>query len=262
MLKKLIRHKNITQNKKRKSTLLGALFLCFSFCYSNSLFDYSQQQDSIAQNLELSDTLSKSLVDSAILIVNEPQIEVDSLNEDLKNVKRSEKRRNDSVSIVYKEHSPKRAVLLSKVVPGMGQVYNKKYWKLPLFYGAGAVLYYYYDLNNDYYQRFRTSIFEYKENDSTEDINDGEMKDIAEKGGVTALEINRDNYRRNRDYNLIFFGMLYFANIVDAMVDAHMLYYDVSDNLSVQLTPDIQPIYHNKSIVTSSLGIGINFKLK
>ena len=266
-----------------KSILLGALFLCLSLCYAYSSTNSTASVDTLFNEKHLVDTNKLTTVDSTFLIVSDGDISVDTLSTDEISVKESQKIKKDSIHIIYRDHSPRRAVVYSMIVPGLGQIYNKKYWKLPLFYGLGTVVYYFWDQNNDYYNRlkdaYETTVNgkedytlavesgqidpnEISEQDYiTEQIGDAEMRLYYTIYGEESLALNRDYRRRNRDYNVIFFGLIYFANIVDAMVDAHMLYYDISDDLSVQITPDIQPLYNHHTF-SASYGLGISIRLK
>lgn len=157
----------------------------------------------------------------------------------------------DTVMVLKtREHKPRVAVISSAILPGAGQAYNRKYWKIPIIYGAGSVLYYFYDYNQKTYNRFREA---YNQKAAGEIPTDPDLQDLE----LSTLEFYRDNYRRNRDYNVIFMGLLYVANIVDAMVDAHMYKYDISRDLSMQIGPTILPTA--PSTYTASAGLKIKF---
>lgn len=194
---------------------------------------------------------------------------------------------SSKVKVVYKYNSSKRAVIYSMLLPGLGQIYNKKYWKLPIIYGGAAFIYFLYDYNNAYYQRFKTAyeqkvdyenmksnyedaISEYNDDhpnntlslewNEYEPVDDIELQDMSQ----SSLALYRDSYRRSRDYDLIFFGLLYIANILDAMVDSYMLYYDVNDQLSLDIEPYAYPNYsivNNKSF-SPTCGVSLKIKLK
>lgn len=139
------------------------------------------------------------------------------------------KAQQDTTSLV-KVHSPKKALLYSTVLPGLGQVYNKKYWKLPIIYGGAAALIYSFSFNNGQYQkyldayRFRTD-------------NDPSTTDNYTQYTADNLILLKDYYRRNRDLSAIGVVLLYGLNIVDAYVDAQLFDFDVSDDLSLQIRP-------------------------
>lgn len=153
---------------------------------------------------------------------------------------------------VDREHSPRIAVISSAILPGLGQVYNKKYWKVPIIYGAGAMFYYLYDYNNVYYVRLKTA---YDQISNDLEVTDPDLSGSTE----TQLEYYRNYYRKNRDYQIIFMGLLYFANIVDAMVDAHMYNYDISKDLSMQLMPTIIPPSPGNYTASCGLKLKLSF---
>ena len=127
--------------------------------------------------------------------------------------------------------SIKKATLLSATFPGLGQFYNKKYWKIPVLYaGLGTIMYYYIDNNNEY---------NYYKSAYLSEINDTGYN-------ASNLITLQDQYRDNRDLSAFFWILLYTLNIVDACVDAHLINYNVNDNLSLYLKPT--KIQSNESI--------------
>ena len=127
-----------------------------------------------------------------------------------------------------KEHSPKKAAWMSAILPGLGQIYNEKIWKVPVIYGAAGIIYYFYDMNASLYKEFKRA---YK------DFNNGKIKQYKGYDKAEELKSAKDYYRRNRDLNIILFGALYLANILEASVDAHLYNFDVSKNLSLEIKP-------------------------
>jgi hypothetical protein len=151
-----------------------------------------------------------------------------------------------SVKPVNATHNPKKAVIMSAIIPGLGQVYNKKYWKVPIIYGAGGAFVYYLGYYQDKYTKFRTALATGEA--GRKYLIDGREYDFE------SLKSGQDYYRRFRDLNALGITAIYFLNIVDAMIDAHFFYYDVSDNLTMH----IQPAVFNNPGATSSLGLQIN----
>jgi hypothetical protein len=131
----------------------------------------------------------------------------------------------DSASLASKKRANKVA-LMSAIVPGLGQIANKKYWKLPIIYGGAGVLVYFIKTNNDEYKKYKNALLYRTDKDSTT---------IDDYPGYTIddLSIRRDYYRRNRDLSYILAGVLYTLNIIDAYVDSQLMNFDVSDNLSI-----------------------------
>jgi len=146
------------------------------------------------------------------------------------------KKKKDKIAVEELEtltpykHSPKRAMILSAVLPGAGQIYNKKYWKAPVVWTGFAVFGYFIHQNNREYQRFRQAYnYNVDEDSST----------ISEFPNVSAnlLANERDIYRKWRDLSIILTVGWYALNIIDANVDAHLFEFDVSDVARVRWEP-------------------------
>ncbi|MCD4679438.1 MAG: hypothetical protein K8S00_03525 [Bacteroidales bacterium] len=138
----------------------------------------------------------------------------------------------DTVQIQIKKHSPNKAALYSAILPGLGQAYNKKYWKIPVIYAGVGTLLYFINLNNKEYKKFRDAYIYVSSGDSVETDND-----YVNKYSEEALLEGRNYYRTNLELTYILSGVLYILNIIDATVDAHLFEYDISDNLSMKLEP-------------------------
>lgn len=136
-------------------------------------------------------------------------------------------------------YDPRKAAFRSAVLPGWGQIYNKKYWKLPIVYGAlGITGYIFFDNINTYREyrhayavRYRTAL---PNADSTEYHQLKQIYKIIEPGSIRAA---RDEFRRYIDYSVLFFILFWGLNVVDAAVDAHLKSFDVSPDLSFQFKP-------------------------
>ncbi|MFN4299713.1 MAG: DUF5683 domain-containing protein [Thermaurantimonas sp.] len=139
--------------------------------------------------------------------------------------------KNHIISRIFKNperHSVQRAVVYSAIVPGLGQVYNKKYWKVPIVYAAlGASGYFV--LENDLQYRYYYGGLERLVLDSV-DIFEGRYS-------PQNLIFIANTYRRWRDLSALLFVAAYGLNILDAYVDAHFYYYDISDKLSLHIKP-------------------------
>lgn len=149
-------------------------------------------------------------------------------------------------------HSPKKATLLSTFIPGAGQVYNKKYWKVPLIYGGGATFIYFIGVNNRYYKKY-SKLYEQKI--------DGTIDELYANINEESLRRERDNWRRNRDLNYIGIGFLYFLQIIDANVDAHLFEYDISDDLTFRYQPDYVGGMFDRYSSKSNGGLGVRLTL-
>jgi hypothetical protein len=148
-----------------------------------------------------------------------------------------------------REHSPPRATILSAVVPGLGQAYNRKYWKIPIIYAAGTVLYLYFDHANEKFNYWK-------------DLYETEIaKEDGDQYTIDTAILNRDTWSKRRGYAVIFIGVLYVANVVDAMVDAHFYKFNISDDLTVSLNPtvDSSPVYLSYGQLSYGFTLSLNF---
>ncbi len=141
-----------------------------------------------------------------------------------------------------KLHSPKKAAIMSALLPGLGQAYNKKYWKIPIIYGGLALSGYYLRDNiqniNLYKDAFIAEI-------------DGDPNTVNNTGFNTeGLNKLIDKYTQWRDLSYIALGIIYILNIVDASVDAHLMYFDVSDDISMRITPAWSPLTYGSPGLT------------
>jgi hypothetical protein len=144
---------------------------------------------------------------------------------------------------------PSKAAFYSAVLPGLGQAYNKKYWKIPLVYGAIGATLYVYSYNNTRYHDFRD---EYK-------------RRLAGEPGLEEFEfLDRDRliraqrfHQRNRDLSLLVAAAFYVLNIVDANIDAHLQQFNVDENLS--LSPKV---YQNQIDYKTNVGVSLNYTFR
>ncbi len=158
-----------------------------------------------------------------------------------------------------------KAVWLATIVPGLGQIYNRQYWKLPIIYGGTLALAYGITWNDRMYVDYRkgyvdlmdknpnTNYFEYL-------LPEGVTLDSTNKDYYTkVIKTKLDNYRRNRDLCIISTAVLYLLSIIDAYVDAQLFDYDISPDLSLQVTPTV--IAPSSSYEQDS-SVGLSCKLK
>lgn len=141
--------------------------------------------------------------------------------------------------------TPAKAAFYSAVLPGLGQAYNKKYWKIPLVYGAiGTSLYFYIDSNHKYHQ-YRDA---YKRR--LEGYSDDKFSYLDNNRLITAQKF----YQRNRDLSSLFVLGFYALNIIDANVDAALIQFNVNENLS--LRPNL---YTNDVTYKTNMGLTLNY---
>ena len=168
--------------------------------------------------------------------------------------------------------SPKKASIYAALFPGLGQIYNRKYWKLPIVYGGYAGLIYVLGWNNnqykDYFQGYRI-IAQY--NSSTElKLEERKFLDNLIKNPSISLDnpstfkyiaaqlkSGKDYYRRNRDLTIISIAALHVLSIIDASVDANLFDFDISDDLSMRIEP--MPVYLGDQNLVMGFNLAIKF---
>jgi hypothetical protein len=173
----------------------------------------------------------------------------------------SQKSISDSIKVKKSkvEHSPRKATIYSAVLPGLGQIYNRKYWKVPIVLGGFATLGYFINFNNDVYTTYKQAYSDLIDTDpNTNSYLDLKVNPIffqADKRTqfTENLRIAKDGWRRNRDMVVIGTVVFYALNIIDASVDAHFFDFDISDDLTINWAPG--PV-----MCMDKKGIGINCK--
>lgn len=152
---------------------------------------------------------------------------------------------------VVKNTSARKASIYSAILPGLGQGYNKKYWKIPIVYaGIGGFAYMFY-VNNIEYKFYRKNLL--AETDS-----DPNTSNEIVGYDVSGLQSEKLRYKKMRDFGIIGCSLIYVFNIIDANVDAHLKTFDVTDNLSMQLKPRLILTAFNEPTV----GLSIKLKIK
>jgi hypothetical protein len=151
------------------------------------------------------------------------------------------------------KHDPRIATRRSLIFPGLGQIYNREYWKLPIVYGALSIPTITFFYNNTWYKRTKEAY---------------ELRFAAEKVGATkqdtlnleninpklkglstgSLQSYRNIFRRDRDYSVLWFLIVWGLNVADATVFAHLKEFDVSENISMKVKPSINPLTKNNEM--------------
>lgn len=207
------------------------LFLLFMLAGLFNLHGFSQSDTTITK-----DTVDKTMT------LKERQVETDTAD-----ISKEQ------------EHSPKKATYYSLALPGLGQAYNKKYWKIPVIYAGFGALVYFISTNTEEYHKFLdayTYVLEEQEGPPPNQMVERYNSDLSK------LRTIKDYYRRNMELNYILTGALYILQVLDATVDAHFVKFDVSDNLSLQIDPYIEPSMQlNNNAAMATKGISIKLKL-
>jgi hypothetical protein len=164
------------------------------------------------------------------------------------------------------KHDPRKATFRSAIIPGWGQAYNRQYWKIPVVYGALAIPASLYIYNNNYYKMTR---FAYqavyaatvqtpidnslllKINPKVLDQNTGQPLELG------TYQNYRNSFKRDKDYSLLWFFIVWGLNVADATVFGHLKDFDVSDELGMHM--EVQPIFIPE---VKSSGLGLVFNLQ
>lgn len=150
-----------------------------------------------------------------------------------------------------KKHSPKKATIMSAVLPGLGQVYNRHWWKVPIIYGGLGGCIYGIAFNQKYLNDFRSA---YKIRLTQPPGSDPYWGKYTDANLVTL----QDYYKRNRDLCYIIMAGVYVLNILDASVSAHLFDFDVSDDLSMRWQPGILTAGRGQTV--PGLSLSLRFK--
>lgn len=156
--------------------------------------------------------------------------------------------------VEYEPLAPSRAAFYSAVIPGLGQAYNKRYWKIPIIYAGMAAGVYFYKVQNDDYNRFRNAykrrLAGYKDD---EFYGTGPEPVISNDRLINAQK----SAQKNKSVSIIVTAAFYLLNIVDANVDAHLRQYEVSEDLSLQPNFEI-----NQFNAQTQYGMTLTYRFK
>jgi hypothetical protein len=184
-------------------------FICFLFLLSPALVNAQEKEPVVISTKDTTPVIKKSVASS---------------------------NRYDSA---MKAHSPKKAALRSAILPGWGQVYNKKYWKVPIVYGALGVCggVFFYNMGNYKDTRFAYRVKYNMRVNGTDSALFSQIKPKLKPLDEESLRFYRNQFRRDIDYSALFFLLLWGLNVIDATVDAHLKSFDVSPELSLRIKP-------------------------
>ncbi len=169
-----------------------------------------------------------------------------SIQKNKKAVVKKEKTKIFSID-TSKPYNPRVAILRSAILPGWGQFTNKKYWKMPIVYGALGTTAYIFVRN---IKQFREANSSYKNAIDGDTSNDKLIPEpyYSVRSNPDRIKNFRNEVRQNVDYSVLFFIAFWGLNVVDAAVDAHLKTFDVSDNLSLQIKPGYSPMANTNGI--------------
>lgn len=212
-------------------------FTIFSLLFFLTVTSFSQEEDNPEE--KVTDTITNAL--STDVLVMEDSLSL-------------KKRRN------INPLAPSRAAFYSAVLPGLGQIYNKRYWKVPLVWGAIGGSVYAYTWNNDNYKRFRIA-FKRRQagytDDEFYDLNGDNAIGDPPDLDLDDLENQQERFQRDRDLWLVVSIAAYALNIIDANVDAHLKQFNIDNDLAVDLEP-----YLDLNSVTNDPTYGMALTIK
>lgn len=156
--------------------------------------------------------------------------------------------------------NPRKASLYSAVCPGLGQIYNKKYWKVPIVYTAIGIPVYTFFYNKKWYNRLRYALSVAELDHASQEYADGinsvhsSLLPFVEASKTNTLLNYRNEFRKDMDYSILFTLLFWGLNVVDATVDAHLKGFNVNDNLSMKVKPAI--------LSNQAIGVSLLFSFK
>lgn len=163
------------------------------------------------------------------------------------------KKKKEKKASVMRPHSPTRAAVYSAILPGLGQGYNRKYWKIPIVYAGFGVITYFIISNTKEYNKYKEAYNYVATGDSSYIDND-----YVGKYDEQQLLDGKNYHRRNMEFSYIIGGLFYILNIIDASVDAHFFDYDVSEDLTIRLDP-VMHVRRYDTRPVSGLKLTLNF---
>ncbi len=157
-------------------------------------------------------------------------------------------------------HSPKKAALYSAVFPGLGQIYNHQYYKAPIVYiglgiATGFIIY-----NNQKYQDYKLGYRDLYLLDGDSYLSLPSYNSYyGRENNLTVIQSNRDMFRKYLEMSYIAFGAIYLLNIAEANVSAHFMKFDIDEDISLRVTPTLQPPSFASNYLTKGLTLSLSF---
>jgi hypothetical protein len=151
-------------------------------------------------------------------------------------------------------YSPRKAIIRSAILPGWGQVTNRKAWKVPLVYGAIGSAVYLFSRNLNQYREARKAYLLATDNIPENDVQIPQPY-YTVRTQPERIRVFRNQVRQNMDYSVLFFIACWGLNVVDAAVDAHLKTYDINESLSLS-------IHAGQSSISGQHGIGLQLNIK
>jgi len=154
-------------------------------------------------------------------------------------------------SILEKQHSATKASIMSACLPGLGQIYNHKLWKVPIIYAGFGVMAYLIVFNTNYYMDYKCAYIESINGDKN-----GNYAYLVNRYTSNELASAREYYRRNLEITCLVSALWYILNILDATVDAHLYTFNINKTLSMKIEPSVIT-----PVASGNMGGGIKLSL-
>ncbi len=171
---------------------------------------------------------------------------------------------NGAENITFRKPDPQKALWLALVFPGAGQMYNRKFWKLPIVYGGFVGCLYAYNWNGQMYKDYRQAYLDIMDSDPNTDS----FKDFFRPGFnfeankdylKSVFKRRKDRYRRWRDMSIFVFIGVYAVSVIDAYVDAQLATFDIADDINLSIEPQMMKgeseLFNNKDYYGLNLNI-------
>jgi hypothetical protein len=152
------------------------------------------------------------------------------------------------------DHSPRKATIYSAILPGLGQAYNKRYWKIPIIYAGLGTIAYFAKWNNDRYKLYKHALFARVDGDPDT------VSPLPDRISTDAIRRGAEFYRRNKELNIIVFAAVWGLNVLDAHIDAHLIGFDLSEDIALQVKPHVGQTDFSAKSINAGLSISLKFK--
>ncbi|PIQ21234.1 MAG: hypothetical protein COW65_10290 [Cytophagales bacterium CG18_big_fil_WC_8_21_14_2_50_42_9] len=161
--------------------------------------------------------------------------------------------------VLKKWNKPNKAALYSAILPGLGQIYNKSYWKVPIIYAAAASLAYAISSNHQNYLRYKRGVKVRRDTITTNNVDEFTPRLVGYDAtqALSSLTRGRDQFRRWRDYSVLYSFLAYGLNVTEAYVHAHLKGFDVGEDLSIRVQPTLLQVAQNSYSPAFSLTINL-----
>lgn len=252
--------------KKRISTYKLFSFLLLCLLMAGSMDTYAQKARKRRMGMK-TDSLMQvkdTIVSDSLRLLEEKQ-KIENMEAPVDTA--ALVRKNDSIQKTMAiENKPRfipnsnRAIWLALVIPGGGQIYNRKYWKLPIVYGGFVGCAYALTWNNRMYKDYSQAYLDLMDDDpNTKSYEDFLPRGISAAGMEDTFKRRKDFYRRQRDLSIFCFIGVYILSVIDAYVDAELSDFDISKDLGLKIEPVIFNDGRSKFVNTIGLQCSLKF---